>query len=99
MVGVGGVLVSTGPFTQDPYPVGRTLFYSHHGFNKLMHLVILWTVRHRWPEVASFTFFKNLVLLILHQSGMTPDTLLIQYGVTQGYPLLILLYSITLITL
>ena len=37
--------------------------------------------------------------LLIHHSGEPQVTIMIQEGVTQGYPLLIILYGITLIPL
>ena len=42
--------------TQDAEPSGTTLVDAHNGFNELSRLVMLWTVRHRWPDGARFAF-------------------------------------------
>ena len=42
--------------TQDAEPSGTTLVDACNGFNELSHLVILWTVQHRWQEGARFAF-------------------------------------------
>ena len=42
--------------TQDAEPSGTTLVDAHNGFNELIRLVMLWTVRHRWPAGARFAF-------------------------------------------
>ena len=61
-------------------------------------LVMLWTVRHRWTAGVRFLFncYKHYAQLLLFQSGHPPVTLLSQEGVTKGYPLLVVLYVITL---
>ena len=38
--------------TQDAEPSRKTLIEAHNGFNELIRLAILWTVRHRWPTGA-----------------------------------------------
>ena len=40
-------LEDTGILTQDADPGGTTLVDACDGFNKLIHLLILWKVRHR----------------------------------------------------
>ena len=55
----GGTLwamVSLEFLTQDSETSGTTLVYTLNGFNKLSPLVMLWTVRHRWPAGARFAF-------------------------------------------
>ena len=47
---------STGLLTQDAKSSGTTLIDGHNGFNKLSRLIILWKVRHLWPERARFEF-------------------------------------------
>ena len=37
-------------------PSGTTLVDARYGFNGLSRLLMLWTVRHRWPVGTSFTF-------------------------------------------
>ena len=62
---------------------------------------MLWTVQHHWPAGASFAFkcYSHWAQLLLPQPGELLVTILIRYGVTQGYPLLIVLHRITLVTL
>ena len=42
--------------TQKAEPIGTTLVDARNGFNKLIRLAIMWTVRHRWPVGARFPF-------------------------------------------
>ena len=42
--------------TQEAEPSSTTLVDAHNGFNKLSRLAMLWTVRHRWPAGARFSF-------------------------------------------
>ena len=59
----------------------------------------MWTVRHLWPagERFAFNFYNYWAQLLLCHMWSLPVTLLIQWGVTQGEPLLMLLYRITLV--
>ena len=84
--------------TQDVEPSGTTLADARNGFNELSRLVMLWTVRHRWPTGARFAFncYRHWAQLLLRQTGEPPVTILIREGVTQGYPLSMVLYGITL---
>ena len=74
---------------------------SHNGFNELSRLAMLWTVRHRWPAGARFAFncYKHWAQLLLRQPGEPPVTILSREGVTQGDPLSMVLYGITLVPL
>ena len=62
---------------------------------------MLWIVRHRWPAGARFTFnlYRHWAQLILRQMGELPVTILSREGVTQGDPLYMVLYGITLVPL
>ena len=59
---------------------------------------MLWTVRHRWPAGVrfAFNFYRDWAQLLLHQRGNPKVTILIREGVTQGDPLSMVLYGITL---
>ena len=71
---------------------------ARNGFNELSRLAMLWTVQHRWPTGARFAFnyYKHWAQLLLRQSGELPVTILSREGVTQGDPLSMVLYGITL---
>ena len=62
---------------------------------------MLWTVRHRWTAGARFVFnfYNHWAQLLLRQPGEPPVTILSREGVTQGYPLSMVLYGITLVPL
>ena len=64
-------------------------------------LAMLWTVRHFWLVGArfAFNFYRHWAQLLLSQTGEPPVIILIREGVTQGYPLLVALYGITLVPL
>ena len=70
--------------TQEADMSGTTLVDARNGFNKLSPLAILWTVRHRWPEGARFTFncYMHWEILLLRQLGEPPVTNLSREGVT-----------------
>ena len=42
--------------TQDEEPSGTTPIDARNRFNELIHLEMLWTVRHRCPAGARFAF-------------------------------------------
>ena len=87
--------------TQEAEPSGTTLVDTRNGFNELSRLVMQWTMRHRWPAGARFAFncYKHWAQLLLRQPGELPVTILSREGVTQGDPLSMVLYGITLIPL
>ena len=62
---------------------------------------MLWTVRHRWTTGArfAFNFYRHWAQLLLSQPGEPSVTILRCEGVTQGDPLSMVLYRITLIRL
>ena len=84
--------------TQDTEPSETTLVDARNGFNELSRLEMLWTVRHRWLAGARFTFncYRHWAQLLLCTPGKPPVTILRREGVTQGDPLLMVLYRITL---
>ena len=83
---------------QDAEPSGTTLVDTHNSFNELSRLAMLCTVRHRWPAGARFAFicYKHWAQLILRQPGEPSVTILSRDEVTQGNPLSMVLYRITL---
>ena len=84
--------------TQEAEPSGTTLVDARNGFNELSRLEMLWTVRHRWTAGARFAFncYKHWAQLLLRQPGDFPVTILSREGVTQGDPLSMVFYGITL---
>ena len=59
---------------------------------------MLWTVQYLWPAGARFIFncYKHWAHLLLRHPGKLTVTLLSRDWVTQGDPLLIVSYDITL---
>ena len=86
---------------QEAEPSGTTLVDARNGFNKLSCLALLWTVRHCWPDGSRFVFncYKHWAQLLLRQLGELSVTILSREGVTQGDPLSMVLYRITLVLL
>ena len=74
---------------------------ARNGFNKLSRLAMLWNVRHRWPAGARFVFncYRHWAQLLLRHPEDPPVTILSREGVTQGEPLSMVLYGITLVPL
>ena len=95
------VLEATGILTQDAEPGGTTLVDACNGFNNLSRLTILWTLYHHWPAGARFAIncYRHWAQLLLNRPGDVPFVLLIREGVTQGYPLSVVLYRIALVPL
>ena len=62
---------------------------------------MIWTVRHRWTAGVRFAFncYKHWAQPLLCHLGESIVTILIQEGVTQGGPLSVVLYRITLVPL
>ena len=87
--------------TQEAEPSGTTLVDARTGFNELSRLAMLWTVQHRWPAEAMFAFnlYRHWAQLVLSQPGGVPVTILIREWVTQGDPLSMVMYGITLVPL
>ena len=85
--------------TQEAEPRSTTIIDSRNRFNKLRRLAMLWTVRHHWRAGATFAFncYKHWAQLLLRQPGELSFTILRREGVTQGDPLSMVLYGITLI--
>ena len=94
-------LESTGLLNQEEKTEGTALAFSCNGFNKLIRLEMMCTVRNHWSSGARFMFnlFKHWVQLILCQSGISSVTLLNLERVTHVDPLLMVIYGITLVPL
>ena len=92
------VIGDIGRLTQEDLTGDTTTVDAHNGFNDLIHLEMLWTVRHQWPEGVWFNFncYKNWAQLLLRQLGKEPIIILSKEGVTQNDPLYMVLYGITL---
>ena len=87
--------------TQDAEPSVTALVDARNGFNKLSRLEMLWTVRPSWPEGARFTFncYRHWAQLFLRQPVEPTVTILSREGFTQGDPLSMVFYGITLVPL
>ena len=83
---------------EDASPTGTLLVDARNGFNELGRKAMLWTVRQRWPNGATFAFncYRHSSMLILRQKGGPCTMLLSHEGVTQGDPLSMILYGIAL---
>jgi hypothetical protein len=69
-----------------------------NGFNELGRKAMLWTVRHRWANGAQFSFncYRHAAQLILRRREGDCTVLLSREGVTQGDPLSMILYGLSL---
>ena len=85
---------------EDPHILA--LADADNGFNCLSHLNMLWDVRHRWARASRFAF--NMYrheerLMVCSLAGLEPQFVLSKEGVTQGCPLGMILYGISLLGL
>ena len=87
--------------SQDVDPSGTTLVDARNGFNELSRFEVLLTVRHRWLAGERFAFncYRHWAQILLRQPGEPPVTILNIEEVTQGDPLSMVLYGITLVPL
>ena len=71
------------------------------GFNNLSRKRMFWTVRHCWPRLARFAFncYCHEVRLVVRVPGHIAMILMSMEGVTQGDPLAMGMYGISLIPL
>ena len=85
--------------TQDVEQIWTTLIDACNGFNELIQLAMLGTVRHLWLAGARFAFncYRHLAQLLIRQIGEPPVTILSRERVTQGDPPSMVLYGITLV--
>eukprot|EP00804_Cyclotella_cryptica_P017895 CCRYP_001275-RA/>CCRYP_001275-RA protein AED:0.09 eAED:0.08 QI:0/-1/0/1/-1/1/1/0/754 len=85
---------------EDPFVL--TLADADNGFNNLNRQNMLWEVRHRWARGSRFAF--NLYrhdarLMVRGPAGTEPQFLFSKEGVTQGCPLGMILYGVSLLSL
>ena len=83
-------------------PFGTLLVDARNGFNELSRKAMLWTVRHRWPAGARFSFncYRHSALLVVrHDDSHSCELLHSREGVTQGDPLAMVLYGLALVPL
>ncbi len=81
---------------------GFLSLYAQNAFNELDHNMMLYVVCHLWPAGARFTFncYQYQAVIHLHDAiAGIAHTLLSKTGVTQGDPIAMLLYSITVLPL
>ena len=80
---------------------GSMLIDACNGFNNMIPLAMLWTVQHCWMAGVRFVFncYRHWAQLLIRQPGELQVTILIQEGVTQGYPLSMVLNRITIFPL
>ena len=92
---------STGLLTQKSDTGGTILVDARNGFNELVYMELLWTVWHHWTVGARFMLihYKHWAHNLFRHMGSPPVKILSQEGVNQGYPLSMVLYGITLVTL
>ena len=64
--------------TQDAEPIRTELVDARYGFNKLIRLAMLWTLRQHWLVGARFAFncYRHWAQLLLRQPGDPPVIIL-----------------------
>ena len=77
---------------------GVLLVDAKNGFNELSRKAMLWTTRHLWANGSRFAFncYRHSSQLLLRRRGLPCLILLSREGVTQGDPLSMVLYGLTL---
>ena len=87
--------------TQKAYPSGTPLVDAHNSFKEMIRLAMLWTVRHRLLAGARFALncYTHWAHLPLRHPGKLTLTIPSREGVTQGDPISMVLYGITLVPL
>ena len=81
---------------------GCLLADAANRFNNLSRLAMLWTVAHRWPRASRFAFncYRHFPQLVIRVPGdRTPKIILSKEGVTQGDPMAMSLYGISVVVL
>jgi hypothetical protein len=80
---------------------GFLLVDARNAFNEGNRMAMLWTVRHRWPSGARFTFncYRHWAILIVRAQDGLAIFLFSKEGVTQGDPLAMIIYGILLLPL
>ena len=100
-IGVGEGPMPEAPDTPDTEPSIALLVDARNGFNELGRKAMLWTISHRWTAGARFAFncYRHFSQLVLRQRGKPCYIIHSREGVTQGDPLSMILYGITLVPL
>jgi hypothetical protein len=87
--------------TDPANPPGALFLNARNGFNELGLCAILLTILHRWAAGfrSAFNCYRHAAQLILRRKDWQGYTLLSSEGVTQGNPLSMILYGLTLVPL
>jgi hypothetical protein len=80
---------------------GFLLVDARNAFNEGNRMVMLWTVRHKWPSGARFTFncYRHWSALVVRFPQGHAYTIFSREGVTQGDPLAMVAYGLLLLPL
>jgi hypothetical protein len=93
---IDSIVADAGMSTQEASAV--LLVDATNGFNELSRKAMLWTIRHRRANGALFRFncYRHSAQLILRRRDGNCTVLLSREGVTQGDPLSMVLYGLSL---
>ena len=85
---------------QDDDPFVVLLVDADNAFNSMSRRTMLWTVRHLWPAGCRFVFnmYRHEARLII-RNGAASETILSREGVTQGDPLAMFAYGLSVVPL
>ncbi len=80
---------------------GFLLVDAKNAFNEGNRTVMLWTVRHKWPSGARFTFncYRHWSVLVVRYPNGHALMIFSKEGVTQGDPLAMVAYGLLLLPL
>ena len=80
---------------------GSLLIYTRNTSNEENHTVVLWVVRYEWSSGAQFNFkcYSHRAILVIRYNGGMRHFLQSKEWVTQGEPIVMIVYGIGVIPL
>ena len=99
----GGIHAATQLWKEmaDEPEFGALMLDAVNAFNELRRVLMIWVVRHEWAMGFHFVFncYRHWARLVVHSSSGTLFVLYSMEGVTQGDPLAMILYGLTVVPL
>lgn len=86
---------------EEEESIGVVLVDARNAFNELNREVMLWVIRHEWPQGARFVFncYRHWAILLVRGTDGTGFFLYSQEGATQGDPLAMVAYGVGILPL